>query len=132
MHSDDEKLFAGWRPTETPPELGERVLAAVRRNDRVARPQRLEDRLWHSRGLRLGWIAATIALLAFNLWLPSPETADPRGMHAETGVEVSPETGPTLPDAGDRPSWSDQRMLLCKVLDDCARTTDEQTDGGRV
>jgi len=53
-------------------------------------------------------------------------------MHAETGVESPPGKGLQAPDAEDRPSWSDQRMLLCRVLDDCDRTIEGPENGGRI
>ena len=138
MHHDDKDLFARWTPAETPPELGKRVLVAAHRADRVPRPRLLEDRVWHSRGLRLGWLAATTALLIFNLWLPAPETADLRELQAADGRTDTPDVSTPRIDSGERPRWSDQQMLLCKVLEDCARATDdarpagEEDDGGKA
>jgi len=138
MRRDNDNLFAGWKPTETPPELGKRVLAAAHRSDRVARPRRLEDRVWHSRGFRLGWLTATTALLIFNLWLPAPETADLRELQAADDRTDPPDASTPRIDSGDRPRWSDQQMLLCRVLEDCirqadeARLTDKEHLGGKV
>jgi len=138
MDRDDKNLFAAWTPAETPPELGDRVLAAARRSDRAARPRRLEDRVWHSRSLRVGWLAAATALLIFNLWLPVPETEESRGLHAADSGTDSPDVSTPTIDSGERPRWSDQQMLLCKVLEDCARATDdarladEENDGGNA
>jgi hypothetical protein len=122
MRRDDE-LLAGWKPTGAPPDVAERVVSTAARGGRTVRPRRLDERLWHSRGLRFGWLAATTALLLLNLWMPAPETDGHRGMNARDSA--------THDDDDLRPSWSDQEMLLCKVLNDCA-TADEQTIGGQA
>lgn len=75
-HNDLDRLLGGSRPPAPPEALRSRVLGAAA----AARPKpdRWAD-LWHHRGLRLGWAAAVVLLLAGHLVLPSGDDAvDPR------------------------------------------------------
>jgi hypothetical protein len=122
MTRDNDRLFAGWKPTETPSDLGTRVVAAARRADREIRPVALVDRIWHSRGLKLGWLAATAALLVLNVWMPSPAAPGSPGRYAAGSRDGEQVEAAGRMDIEERARWSDQQMLLCKVLDDCDQT----------
>jgi hypothetical protein len=58
--------LARWEPPPTPQGLKRRALAAAEDHDRRPVPRRIEDRLWESRTLRFGWLAAASVLLALN------------------------------------------------------------------
>ena len=63
-----DPLF-GLRPPKPSPMLRSRVLREARRAATEPRPGRLErlvDRLWDNRPLRLAWVAAALVLLALN------------------------------------------------------------------
>lgn len=118
MDRDDGGLLAGLRPADTPPGLAERVLAAAR-GSRAPRSRRLEDVLWGSRGVRLGWLAATAALLALNLLVPVPGRAPSRPWRAEGASAGGPTTDEPRQGRQGVPRWSDQRRLVCRLLGDC-------------
>jgi hypothetical protein len=75
MNDNDTDLLAGWRSPPAPPELMQRVLAAARDHNRPPVGRRLEDRLWESRAVRFGWLAAATLLLALNLAVRNPAGA---------------------------------------------------------
>jgi hypothetical protein len=75
MTDNDTELLAGWRSPPAPPELKERVLAAALDDDRRPVRRRLENRLWESKALRFGWLAAASLLLALNLAVRNPDQA---------------------------------------------------------
>jgi len=119
MSRDDHDLLAGLRPAGPPPGLGRRVLAGALES-RAPRARRLEDRLWNSRGARLGWLAACVALLALNLLLPGPGRTAPGPRRVADGASAAPPvvSGEQTGRAAS-PRWSDQRTLLCRLLGDC-------------
>ncbi len=67
MTNDRDDLLAGWRSPPAPLQLRRRALAAARDANRAPVKRRLEDRLWESRPIRYGWLAAASLLLFLNL-----------------------------------------------------------------
>ncbi len=119
MRRDDRDLFAGLRPAGSPPGLERRALAGALEG-RAPRARRLEDRLWNSRGARLGWLAACVALLAFNLLLPGPGRTVHGPRRVVEGASAAPPVGSEQQTGRPgSPRWSDQRTLLCRLLGDC-------------
>lgn len=133
MNDSPDGLFAGWSPTEPPSQVKERVLAAARRADVPAR-RRLEDRLWGSRPARIAWLAAAAALVAFNLWLPTPADNNPPGSTvASSPVDFDPVLASMIArHPPTRTTWADQRQLMPELLEETrSAAADTATDGGR-
>ena len=103
-----DDLLAGWRAPSVPPGLEQRVLAAAM--DPLARPtpRRIEDRLWESRTLRYGWLAAASALLALHLVIADPAG---RGVDRPSAVAAAQEAD-DLDIGMELPAHRDQAMTL--------------------
>ena len=113
--------LAGWRAPSLPPGLEQRVLAAAR--DPLARPmpRRIEDRLWESRALRYGWLAAASALLALHLMVAEPAG---RGVDQPSAVAAAQQAeeldiGVAIPTPRDRAATlADAHRMALALLDD--------------
>lgn len=133
MNEAPKDLLAGWSPTEPPPHVRERVLAAARRGAFPAR-RALEDRLWENRSVRIAWLAAAAALVALNLWLPAPEQPLPRPSPLRRStVEIDPVLASLIAKRPPtRVTWSDQSQLVLVLLDEArSAATNATADGGR-
>ena len=103
MTDDDTDLLAGWRSPPAPPGLKQRVLAATRDHNRRPVNRRLEDRLWESRAVRLGWLAAASLLLVLNLAARAPNEA-PRIASTEgppSARDTAVDVGAPIPEPAD-------------------------------
>ncbi len=133
MNDTSKDLFTGWSPTEPPPHVRERVLAAARRGAVPAR-RRLEDRLWENRAVRIGWLAAAALLVALNLWLPTPAERDPHGsIVAGMPVDLDPLLASLIENRQPtRTTWADQSQLVPVLLEEGRTVAAEATgNGGR-
>ena len=99
----------------------------------VTQPKTWTDRLWESRTLRYGWVAAAGALVALNLWLPATGDRQPyTTAAAEEQVEFDPVLASLMKDQlSPKTTWADQSHLVPVLLGE-ARTvaTDATAYGG--
>jgi hypothetical protein len=130
MNRDDIDLLTGWRSPPPPPELKERVLTAVRDDGRQPVRRRLEDRLWESRAVRVGWLAAASLLLVLNLAMKTADRA-PMVASANDGspaLDAEAVVGAPIPEPEDV-AWTlaDAGSVVRAILTDPCR--DPLTEG---
>jgi hypothetical protein len=109
-----------WQPPPTPRGLKNSAVSAALDADRRPEPRRIEDRLWESRPLRYGWIAAASMLLALNLVVENPQR--PQNRHAavaEASAADEYDVGVEVPSAAPR-TWTvaEARALVGAMLED--------------
>ena len=131
MSRSNDDLFRGWRPAPARADLKESVISAARGGVQT-QPKGLTDRLWESRALRYGWAAAATALMALNLWLPSPADRQPYLAAAvEEPVDLDPVLAALLEDhLSPRTTWADQSHLLPVLLGEARTVATDATASG--
>ena len=125
-----DRLLAALERPSVPEGLRARALATARTARAAgAERQRLEDRLWGSRALRLAWAGAVVALAVANL-VPGALPAAP----GPERVQVAAAAGSRFTDLdallqglGPRRATLGEALgcleeLLCAGFEDCART----------
>jgi len=90
--NDVRDPFDGLRPTPVPPALRERVLGAAREALLAAPKPTAWDWLFESRGLRVAWAAACLALVIAHLTLgPTPRAAVVAARTLDQTLDAAPE-----------------------------------------
>jgi hypothetical protein len=132
MSGPDDDLFRGWTPTPAPPHLKARVVSAAREKGADTQPKKLTDRLWESRALRYGWAVAATALVALNLWLPTPmENVSHRAATVAKPVGFDPVLASLMEDRlPPRTTWADQTHLMHILLGEARTVADDATTFG--
>lgn len=131
MKRSPEDLFRGWKPTPAPNHLEEIVMSAVQETV-VSRQRTLVDRLWDSRALRYGWVAAATALMALNLSLPTPAGPEPgRTVKASEEAEFDPVLASLLEDrVPTKNTWADQGDVVRVLLGETQEVAADATSSG--
>jgi hypothetical protein len=65
--------MSGWKAPSAPDGLKNKAMTAAHDADRRLVPRRIEDRLWESRAVRFGWLAAASVLLVLNFAVRTAE-----------------------------------------------------------
>lgn len=121
MTGKRDDLLKGWRTPPAPPHLRGRAMAAARDGARRPVRRRVEDRLWESRAVRYGWLAAASVLLVLNLAVDgaTPATVPATNLTVETRPAEDAEVGIAIPrPARDVWTLAEANLVARQILTD--------------
>ena len=105
------RMLERQRPPGPADELERRVLGAARVAIRTERPVSLSDRLWFDRGLRYGWVATVILLVAIQVVVVGSSERRLRGLAAAPAASIETPAAAVTRELGLSPRGSMARPV---------------------
>lgn len=119
MTEGHDDMFVGWRAPAAPTGLEQRALAAARDPQVTPIQRRIEDRIWESRGLRIGWLAAASILLSANMLLTNDVVVAQSQSEPEIAADKELDIGIELPPfRGEVTTLGDANKIAIALLDE--------------